>query len=821
MNPLSIAACNLLALTLGTCAVAAQAAIYTVGAGCPYTSVQAAVNAVPASGAHEIRITNAATHEQQAISISARNVTLRGGYVNCSEETPSGGNSILSGQNGGNDSVLTIRGSNNNITLERLNLIRGDEVYDGYGGGIDFKGSGTLTLRTTALSQNYAGYGGGISVVGEGGNAVLRLETGTTILLNTAQFSGGGVRLEGTAQLTMNAPDSTIASNEALGLNPTNSQPQYGYGGGVQVIAPATATIGSSGIGNGAIVGNSARYGGGIAVNGGDQDVDARVTLYSTNPTLPMRVHGNRASNTGGGIYLGTNLGVIDISLALLCAYDIRIDSNIAAEGSALYLDSDYDPINQAYGAFAAINRNTGFPSFCSAPAGSVRCAAGSNCNTMQGNRSEDSLGSATPGAAILVQNGGSLAATRLSVRENSGAHVLRAFESDIAIDTLAFAANTSSGTLFRLEDESTLGIVDSTLAGNAIGASQVLSVNGDLDMLRTILWQPGSTSLVQSDGSKTIAQVIASETASLGAGASSLSPRLIDPERGDVRLRAASPAIDFAPAVVGDDVDADSLARDRRLQPVPRGDGFVRDIGAYERQSIAPLVLNGNFDVDLNLWTPATAGTSTRDAAQNAAGASGSGSTRVSKANTFVGESVSGLVQCVHLPGPGTYTLNGWGRGTGNMTVAGDIAQLYWEYRDNGGEGCTQGKLDASGYLFLSNQASWRRPANPLVIEVSAAQWTTTSSVAVTMVVFENSVSGPPRPQPAGSTASPSNGLIRTTASSKTASSLKSANRDKRAPVRAACRPTSCSPERPDPVLRKRRVTHPSTRRRFSGHAR
>ena len=746
MNPLLTTLRIMFALALGAHAPNAGAAAFTVGAGCPYTSVQSAVNAVPASGTHEIRITNTATYAAQAISITARSVTLRGGYVSCAETAPTGGNSVLSGEGGGSDSVLTIRGSNNNILLERLNFIRGDEVSDGYGGGIDFKGSGTLSLRTSAVSQNYAGYGGGISVIGEGGNAVLNLETDTTILLNTAQFSGGGIRLDGTAQMSMNAADSTIAINEALGLNPDTMQAQFGYGGGVQVIAPATAAISSSGIGNGAIVGNTARYGGGIAVNGGDLDVDGKLTLYTRDPARPVRIHANRASNTGGGIYLGTNLGFIDISRALLCAFDARIDANIASEGSALYLDSDYDPINQPYGALAAINRNTGFPGFCSPPAGSVRCAAGSACNTIEGNRSENPSGGATSGAAILVQNNGSFDASRLSVRGNSGGHVLRAFESDISFDTVAIAGNTDSGTLLRIEDDGTLDIVDSTLAGNAIAASQVLSVNGDLGMHGSILWQPGKISLTQSNGGRSISEVIASETASLGAGALALSPRLVDPDRGDVRLRAASPAIDFLPAIIGDDVDADGMSRDRRLPPVPRGDGFVRDVGAYERQDIFPLVLNGNFDVDLNLWSPVTAGVSTWDVGQNASGVSGSGSTRVSKADTFFGQEVSGLTQCVHLPGPGTYTLNGWGRGTGNLTVAGDIAQLYWELRQSGGEACTDGPPDVTGFHFLSNRASWLRPANPVVINVSAAQWTTTSSVSVTMLVFENSVAGPPR---------------------------------------------------------------------------
>ena len=105
----------------------------------------------------------------------------------------------------------------------------------------------------------------------------------------------------------------------------------------------------------------------------------------------------------------------------------------------------------------------------------------------------------------------------------------------------------------------------------------------------------------------------------------------------------------------------------------------------------------------------------------------------------------VSGVVQCVPLPGPGTYALTGWGRGTGTMVTAGDLAQLHWEFRKNGGEDCTGGLLDASGTTTLSNSTSWSRPQTPVSIAVAEQDWTPYSTIAVTLVAVENGASGAP----------------------------------------------------------------------------
>ncbi|MBK7013772.1 MAG: hypothetical protein IPH43_14985 [Xanthomonadales bacterium] len=133
---------------------------------------------------------------------------------------------------------MTIRGTGNDIVLERLNLIRGDEVYDGYGGLIS-RAPDSSPCRNVGIAQNYAGVVVAVSALfSDGGLADLRIESGTVIQLNTSQFSGGGIRLEGNVYMTMFGTGSAIVGNEARGLNPNTNQPQYGYGGGLQVPRP-------------------------------------------------------------------------------------------------------------------------------------------------------------------------------------------------------------------------------------------------------------------------------------------------------------------------------------------------------------------------------------------------------------------------------------------------------------------------------------------------------------------------------------------------------------------------------------------------------
>jgi hypothetical protein len=104
----------------------------------------------------------------------------------------------------------------------------------------------------------------------------------------------------------------------------------------------------------------------------------------------------------------------------------------------------------------------------------------------------------------------------------------------------------------------------------------------------------------------------------------------------------------------------------------------------------------------------------------------------------------VTGLRQCIHLPGPGVYALNGWGRSGTGSTGNRDYVYLNWEYRAVGGEECTGGPANLGADLFLANSSAWRKPPNPALIDASAAEWTSTSSITVTLVVVEFSSTVP-----------------------------------------------------------------------------
>lgn len=726
------------------CHPAARAAIFTVGAdaGCTHQTLDAAIAALPASGQHEVHIAIPSL-SAQAVHITSRDVTIRGGYGNCSA-SESSGFTTLSGQGGGQDSVITIRGSGNDVILERVNLIRGDEVNDGYGGGLDFKGTGLVILRNMGISQNFAGYGGGISFISDGGLADLRIESGTVIQLNTAQFSGGGIRLEGNVYMTMLGTNSTILGNEARGLNPDTNQPQYGYGGGIQVLAPAIADIGSPGIGNGTIVANTARYGGGIALNVGDSNGYVQVNVFSTDRAQPTRLYGNRASNTGGAVYADARADFATGNEARFCAFDTRFDGNIAQEGSVIYLDTD-NFLTDYFGARAHLNND----SLCDSHPLRVRCGPQDQCNTIEGNRAEDANGQATSGAVITVQNDAFLTLGQLIIRDNTGGHVLHGFDDAYTfMHSLLVVGNSTTSDLVRIQDDGgSTALRDSTLAGNTIGSGNVLSINGTLEISRSIIWQPGLTTLAHNSEPLLVENTIASESDSLGGspGARVAFPRFVDPDRGDFQLRAASPAIDYVDPVNQNPWDVVGVPRNRRLDVVPREVGLVRDIGAYERPSLLPLVLNGDFDADSNLWPATTAGVSSWDGTQNAAGAASSGSIKVTRAGTPNQQRVYGLNQCIHLPGPGIYALNGWGRagsgGTGNR----DYLYLNWELRHDGGEGCSSGPADASGDHFLSNSSNWQHPVNPKLIAISDGDWTSNSSLFITQVVTEFGITNPP----------------------------------------------------------------------------
>jgi hypothetical protein len=428
---------------------------------------------------------------------------------------------------------------------------------------------------------NTAGYGGGVNVNGSSGPATLTLKANTLVLNNTAQTSGGGIRLEGNTRLYALQPQTLIAFNHA----------PDGYGGGIEVLSPARADVASPGYNGAAVIQfNDAQYGGGIAALGSSNDGgDAIVRLFTTDPQNPIQVANNSASATGGGVYLKPYYDGPGYLPASLCAFDYRINDNLAQEGSALYADED----NYIGGSISLNGDEWCGPE--SPPAlGAVACDPGVPCNEISRNIAEDSGGTPTPGSAILVQDGGDFVVNRLLMRGNRGAHAIRTFGAHFGSDVhnCLVADNQVTGELVRIDDdgnpERPTGFVNCTFANNAIGGDTVIYSGHDLGMADMIFDQPGVPTLAYScdPAALSVSYVLSNDTSTLpvATGVIQGEPDFVDAQNGDYHLQMTSLGVDFGPEVGGTDLDRKPRTVD--LPGVPNEYGPL-DLGAYEIQRV------------------------------------------------------------------------------------------------------------------------------------------------------------------------------------------------------------------------------------------
>jgi hypothetical protein len=557
--------------------------VYSVGnttadTSCNYASIQAAVNAATCPAGTNIILNKSGDYTNQHVTITNKNIALIGRVdtSKCNTLVAACGINFpcpvgpLRTMNGNSGAVITVRGTAN-VNISHL-LITGGNATSG--GGIDYAGIGTMQIDNSTIDSNNATYGGGIRFQGNGGTADLYLNTNTFVTSNTAQSSGGGVRVEGQASLHMDAPQSWIAFNKALSTQ----------GGGLLVVGPAYAHIGSPGYLFGpAIYQNTAPYGGGIALISEIGGL-AKADLFASDPAKPVRVEQNRATRTGGGVYLLSyahmeGSGAIPQETATLQMQGARIDDNAAQEGSGIYADVFYTTAD--FSAGSQVYMYTG-----------AVCGSGTECNSVSGNRAVDVNDNSTAGSAILIQTQGVLRAKQFAMRGNEGAHAIRVVDSlflPLLLDSCLLADNTLYAELV------TLGIAGATInqctiAGNmnlADGYAMVRA-NGDLTLTNSIFAQGTQQSLLNTDAGATmnLDYLLSGETGSLStathliAGAASF----MDAGNGDFHLAAHSPGLDVAPAVAGDDRDLDNRPRDQDLRDVPDTNG-PRDLGAYERQ--------------------------------------------------------------------------------------------------------------------------------------------------------------------------------------------------------------------------------------------
>jgi len=541
---------------------------------CTDDDIQSAIDHVDCPNSL-IVITGDHTYTAQHLDINGKSVTLKGTDNPCGlflePPPPTSPRITISGAGHSGDSVLYIHG-NSDVTLQYLSIESGNNL-GGYGGGIHFDGTGSLLLDTTTLKNNKADYGGGINFTGSGGPAVLTLDIYSQVISNSAAGSGGGIRIDGQGYLSATHDGTLIALNHA----------PEGYGGGINVVGPAHADIGSPGAGVGVVYLNDAKYGGGIAITSSGDD-DANVQLFTTDPSRPVRIADNFASSSGGAFYLQGNVGTIGsftYSRAILCAHDFRIDDNSAPEGSAIHADYESNP-TFASGSVVMLND-------CGTPPLARRCGSGAPCNTVNGNVATDDQGNATLGAAIRVGDASTFNGDRFSMQDNLGGYAIRTSGNDGDANTsnCLLTDNQVSRQLLS-SGGGNLEVTNCTLANNAILSTDTIHAEGGLSLIDSIIDQPGNLALAYSGSAPAlhVDYVLSSDTSTLPVANTIImgAPTFIDGAHRDYRLQIASLGIDYAPPTAADDRDLDNFARDVDLPTVPNVWGR-RDLGAYERQ--------------------------------------------------------------------------------------------------------------------------------------------------------------------------------------------------------------------------------------------
>lgn len=570
--------------------------IFTVGPGCPYTDIQTAVNDAAATpGVDYVWISNDLVtgtrhnYTGQHIRVNdADGVIIEGGFISCFDpDITASETTTISGAGNDGGPVFEITSAGGDVFLGNLLITGADRDGNAEGGGINFTGQvgGALLLSNTTVTQNRAGYGGGINVNGAGSPAAVVLESNTLIDFNTATTSGGGIRVEGNTRLYALDPQTLIGYNHADG----------GYGGGVEVIGPARADIGSPGYGGLPVVyDNTAEYGGGVAGVEDSFGNGSQVRIFTTDASNPVQISDNSASARGGAIYVG---GLQ--SHNYMCVYDFRIDDNTAPDGAAIYIN---------YLGEVGFNRSPNGDeqnNTCRLPEtppelGAVACAKGAPCNELIGNIAEDTSGNPTTGSTIQMENYTSLYANRLIMQDNQGAHVIALAAADF--DPTDFVATNCLLTDNTLTEEliatgsdgfSYLNFDSCTFANNVIGAPFVILSRDSFTMTNSIVDQPGRATVDYSGPPQSFLPkyVLSNDTSTLNGHTGVLQgqPIFVDAANRNYRLSYGSMGIDYAPATTNV-ADLDRNPRTVDLAPVGNLYGPM-DIGAYELQQVPACV--------------------------------------------------------------------------------------------------------------------------------------------------------------------------------------------------------------------------------------
>jgi len=529
-----------------------KAADLTVGSGCTYATLSAAV-AAAASG-DRLLIEGGVTFTENVVV--DRDLTLQGGYNGCAS-----GSAARTLVDGGGAGPVMVIDAGLNVHVESLNLTNGNTGSEG--GGIRFalgSGTGTLTLAHVDIYGNVGFWGGGLWV-GEDAEV-----TGTDVDIydNTASAYGGGVRLYA-GRLTLS--DSNVYLNSAPwgggvcggaydGFFPSLTLLSYadvydnqaltgeGLGGGVYMSEGTVSLMDCSDI-----YYNEALTGGGAYL------LTSTLTLAGDCSELQA----NTSTGNGGGIYAQDSTINLDEDAEL---YDNEAGTGGSGSGGGAYLDN-----SDLWGDKALIYYNTAAEygggvyasngSLLDMDLGGYPCA-GPRCSQLSYNTATSNYG-----GGVYASGDSEVDLRQIYVEHNTSTlgGGIYAFESPVFAYNDLFACNSGGDSAdgIRLYTGASLTGADNTLAYNDAGCAAtgkaIVLHEATLTLARSIVW--GHSESISPIGQNVTGSDIQGGYA--GTGNLDVDPLFVDPAARNFRLQGSSPLVDACAEGQSRDVDNQS----------------------------------------------------------------------------------------------------------------------------------------------------------------------------------------------------------------------------------------------------------------------